>query len=121
MHRITRQKNSPLEEVQIVFQSKSIVINQTMLSNLWHLAFTIPLPGKRKIKLLESKIEKFVWDNSSIKTNKMVSKLPIQKGGLDIVDIYPRQTRLHPGQLALQTLQPRPQRSLEGHCHLHFR
>ena len=75
------------KKFKLSFKGKSIVINQTMLSNLWHLAFTIPLPGKRKIKLLESKIEKFLWDNSSIKTNKMVSKLPIQKGGLNIVDI----------------------------------
>ena len=33
------------KKFKLSFKSNFIVINQTMLSNLWHLAFTIPLPG----------------------------------------------------------------------------
>jgi hypothetical protein len=68
-------------------KGKAIIINQTLLSSLWHLAFTIPIPSDKKIKTIERKIESFLWNNSTVKTPRQISKLAVDQGGLNIIDV----------------------------------
>ena len=82
-----REKILKWTRVKLSLKGKALIINQSLLSGLWHLAFTLPLPCPKLINTLENTIQNYLWDNKNIKTNKNISKLPIEKGGLKIVNI----------------------------------
>ena len=82
-----RDKMNKCSKIKLSFKGKAQVVNQLLHAGLWHLAFTIPLPPEQLIKQLENAVQNYLWDNKNIKTSKNVSKQPIRKGGLKIINI----------------------------------
>ena len=65
---------------------KTILINQVMLSKIWYLAYKKKPPADI-IQNIRKDIHDFLWNNRKVRVNRNTITLPIEMGGLVIMDI----------------------------------
>ena len=65
---------------------KKIVINQVLLSKIWYFAY-VETPPKNVIQEIKRDIYNFLWSYKKIRINRITTTMPINEGGLGIIDI----------------------------------
>ena len=65
---------------------KKTVINQVLLSKIWYFAY-VDTPPKNFIQDIKKDIYNFLWGYKKIRINRVTTTMPINEGGLGIIDI----------------------------------
>ena len=65
---------------------KKTVINQVLLSKIWYFAY-VDTPPKNFIQEIKKDIYNFLWGYKKIRINRVTTTMPINEGGLGIIDI----------------------------------
>ena len=81
------KKISLWKNIRMSLIGKRIVINQCLLSKFCYLAQVIP-HNKIALQKIDEKITNFLWSDKKIIVKKIATKLPINKGGLGVIDIF---------------------------------
>ena len=66
--------------------SKKILINQVMLSKIWYLGY-VEKPPTDIIQNIRKDILVFLWYYRKVRVNRNIIALPIEMGGLAVMDI----------------------------------
>ena len=64
---------------------KKLIINQIMLSKIWYLAY-VETPPKHIIQDIRRTVYNFLWNFKKIRVNRVTTTMPINEGGLGIID-----------------------------------
>ena len=72
--------------LQLSVTGKKILINQVMLSKIWYLEY-VKKPLADIIQNIRKDIHDFLWNNRKVRVNRNTITLPIEMGGLAIMDI----------------------------------
>ena len=65
---------------------KRIIINQVMLSKIWYLAY-VERPPEKIIQKIRKDIHDFLWNYRKVRVNRNTLTLPVEMGGLALIDI----------------------------------
>ena len=72
--------------VRLSLRGRKLIINQILLSKLWHICQIYIIPKYFK-KEIEKRIYEFLWEGKKIHPHRHLLQLPIWKGGLGILNI----------------------------------
>ena len=108
---------------QLTIYGKALIINSSLLSQLWYKMRTLPNINPATSQKINSTIFKFLWyPKHSENTNRKTLCLPPNKGGLNIIDIDLRSQAyiLQQIPLVLNAQTPKPWMILFGYYHDYF-
>ena len=76
-----------LSQRNLTLYQKAIIINALLLSKIWYVAHTLPLPKKFSQKI-NSCIFRYLWKGMYQPIRRSTLYLPKNEGGLGVIDVY---------------------------------